>query len=191
MINWEFVENHRREGPFKCLTVEQGREFLKACADHGYKWPDMMELLDWTNWEEKPLPVLFWISSNKTVTCGHTSKGGIVHDPSQFIEAAVNEQEHITQEIQRIKGSFESFRGLVNEEFCERRSCTVGECEFCVTTEVCGYTCLLCQGGQILQQIQNVVDNHKWEPKVKEMTIAEIEKQLGYRIKVVKEESSK
>lgn len=188
MINWEFVEKHKSEGPFKCLTVEQGREFLKACADHGYIWPDTMELMDWTNWEEEPFPVLFWLDSRKLVTYGHEAKGEIVHDPSSFIQPALSGQERITQEIHRIKDSFESFRDMVHEEFCEGHLCRFGDCEFCVTTKVYGYTCLLCQGSLILQKIQDVVENYEWKPEVKEMTVEEISKALGFEVKIVKED---
>lgn len=99
-------------------------------------------------------------------------------------------KESIYAAFEALKKANDKFEKAVWSEFCDGHACN-GECELYSGEEVYGYTCYTCQTSKVLSKISSVLDNHKWPEdalKVREMTVAEISKQLGYEVKIVKGE---
>lgn len=194
MINWSFIERNYKDGYFKVTTEEQGMEFLKACEEHKLLWMGNEKPTEFTAWKgniKSKGYVYFCLrtieENQQSISYGSTLIGRYrtAHEFHEFSgDKAVchNICAQLSEYCVRLYRATE-------KEFCEGKSCS--QCELRSKHERNGRRCLTCQLDDVIKDIEKVLGAHEWSednPHVKEMTVAEISKALGYDVKIVKED---
>ena len=196
MVKWSIIEENRGVARFKVTTEEQGKEFMAACEEHDLKWLCGEEPTEFNVWKDRIKShgfVMFNIDEFGRLTFGtHTDNKKIM----EFDEyAKFSEKDIVYEALDNLKEAFRVFNSVAHDPFCAGHGCSGGvlgkeSCELKYKSSYCGYTCLMCQGAKLMENLTAAVANHKWEdeePEAKELTVAEISKMLGYEVKIVKE----
>lgn len=195
MVKWSIIEANRDNTRFKVTTEEQGKEFLEACEEHSLQWMCGEEPTEFNGWKDRLRDkgfVLFQIDYDGKLTFGACTDGKKILEFDEY--AKFSEKDIVCDALDKLKAAFRDFNNVAYDPFCSGHGCSDGVgkegCELKYKSSYCGYTCLLCQGTKLMENLTAAVANHKWkdeEPEAKELTVAEISKMLGYEVKIVKE----
>ena len=188
MVNWKFIEENYKEGCFACSTIEEAKEFLKACEEHGVKWLGGEKPTEWNGWKSMRFgaftgnKVVFHISDGMLLTHSSTKDDKKFEYEFEGL-TIVNKKDQMLSELNAVNEAYKKFRGVASKVFCGVHRC--GSCEVYSDDRVAGYKCWFNQMEGMIARMEQTIEKHKFE---KEMTVGEIEKILGYKIKVVKGE---
>lgn len=190
MINWKFIEEHMEEGYFRCTTTEQADEFLKACEEHKVTWNAGIKATEYRAWEGTIRNigyVRFLFRDGSILFGGELNTRGV--KTFEYKDFNIPMKDVFISGLDRMLDIYKELCKVERSGMCRGRLCN--ECAMLSDTEACGFHCRWNQLNELIVEIKRIAEEHTWtdeKPAVKELTVNEISKLLGYEVKVVKED---